>query len=275
MLEDQMGDLPSNGTAAGTAHNDQYSHATPSSSILKSPTSNTPFYSQLSSIPQTPVRPDLRSPAHLANPHYTEHGATAMNMGAMAGALPDYGSLDGSQSQRHLSGASTSALVYQFQQNLQMSNSVPGGLPAQPPYGSGYSAGQFQQNFAPSQGSQHANYAIFPSGQQRLQAPGPTPQNPYHHFGQPAQYMFYPSPYGPQAQYSPGFSGQSFQGQPMYGRKPSMTHGHLPGQNMEMSQQDGGFTGGRIVSGGNPRDAGTVGAMFGNSFMNPQGEYTT
>ncbi|KAF1953882.1 hypothetical protein CC80DRAFT_132326 [Byssothecium circinans] len=282
-----MGDLPRGSssqaldlTAAGIAHDDQHDHASPSSSDLKSPTGNTPFHSQLSSIPQAQLRTDLRSPPHPASPHYADHGATSMNMSAMAGALPNYGSMDGAQGshplpqqaqRQHLSGASTSALVYQLQQNLQMPGTAPGALPAQSPYGHGYATGQFQQNFALPQGSQHTNYPTFPASQQRVHASGQV-QGPFQNFIQPSQYMYYPSPYGPQAQYPPTFAGQNTQGQPMYGRRPSMTSSHSPihGPTMDPPQQDGSFHGSRVPHGNFQAEGAMMGNMFGGQFIHPQ-----
>ncbi|KAF2645665.1 hypothetical protein P280DRAFT_126255 [Massarina eburnea CBS 473.64] len=285
VLEDQMGDLlPGSAsqaldlTAAGVLHEDPHGHVSPSSLNMKSATNSTPFYSQLSSIPQPQIRPDIRSPSHPPIPHYPDHGATAMNMSAMAGALPNYGPIDGTQGghpvpqqgqRSHLSGASTSALVYQIQQNLQMSGQAPGALPTQSPYGPGYGAGQFQPNFASSQGPQHANYAALPA-LQRVQAHG---QGVYQNFMQPSQYMYYPSAYGPQPQYPPVFPGQNTQSQAIYGRRPSMNSSHSPlhGQNMELPQQDTGFPGSRIAPGNIQGETGTMGNMYSGPFMHAQG----
>ncbi|KAF2683438.1 hypothetical protein K458DRAFT_305401 [Lentithecium fluviatile CBS 122367] len=268
-----MGDMPHGSgpqalgiTATGLAQDEH--QGTPNPTLnLKSPSNNTPFYSQLSAIPQTQPRPDLRSPAHPQSPHYPtqDHGASSMNMGVMAGALPDFASVNVAQGnpamlqhdQRQLSGASTSALVYQLQQNLQIPGPTSGSLPSH--YGAGFNASQFQQNFAPQQGSQHPNYAQFPTGHQRVAGPGPM-QTPYQSFPQHSQFLYYPGPYGPQAQYSQGFPGQNNQGQAVYGRR----------QSVEMPQQEGGFTINRMVS-SSMQDPGAVGPMFGGPFVQAPG----
>lgn len=283
LLENQMGDVPSGSssqaldpTTASVAHDGQHhGSSTPSSSNAKSLPSNPPFYSQLSSIPQAQSRPDLRSSSYPANPHYPEHPAPSMmNMSAMAGALPDYGAQDGppQQGQRHLSGASTSALVYQLQQNLQMPGSASGSIPAQSPYGTGYATGQFQPNFSPSPGAQQANYVAYTAGPQRMQAAGSL-QGPYQHFAhQPSQYMYYPSPYGPQPQYTPALPGQNTQGQPLYGRRPSAPgpHGPVAGQ-MDMAQPDAGYPVGRVAVNATMGDSGAMGTMYGGPFIPQQG----
>lgn len=287
-----MGDIPpSSGpqpldmVAAGLGHDEHQGHH-PSSSSQKSPSSNTPFYSQLSSIPQSQLRPDLRSPALPASPHYppSDHGATPLNMGAMTGALPEYASMDASQSnaqmsqhtQRQLSGASTSALVYHLQQNLQVPGPPSGSFPTSSPYGPGFSTGQFQQNFMPAQPSQHANFAAFPPGQQRVAPPG-SMQTPYQNFPQPSQYMYYPTQYGHQAQYPQAFPGQSAHGQAMYGRGASPSHAHmgLAGQGVELPQQDGSYPGSRMTSGSGQREPGAVGSMFSGPLMQAQGKSKT
>ncbi|KAJ4300988.1 hypothetical protein N0V90_003077 [Kalmusia sp. IMI 367209] len=276
-----MGDLPPGSgpptldtIAAGLAQDDPHL----SSASLRSPSSNPPFYSQLSSIPQTQLRPDLRSPAHPTSPHYPpqDHSATSLNMGAMTGALPDYASADGGQpqhAQRQLSGASTSALVYQLQQNLQMHGQASNQLPVQSGYGPSFGAGQFQQNYMPNQASAHTNYAPYPAGQQRGLGLN-SMHSPYHqNYSQQPPYMYYPTPYGAQ-QFAPSFPGQGAPGQAMYGRRPSLTSPHpsLPGQAMDMSQQDAMFSPGhRAGPGPIPGDPGSMGWMPGGQFMQPPG----
>lgn len=281
LLEEQMGDIstrpgsqPLDITAAGLAHDEHQSNPKPSPPNLTSTTSSTPFYSQFSSIPQVQLRPNLRSPAQPTSPHYPppDHGSASLNMGTMAGALPEYGSVDVAQgsfpvaqhNQRHLSGASTSALVYQLQQNLQVAGPPSGSLHA---YGPGFSTGQFPPNFVPTHPSQHLNYSSFPPNSQRVPAPGPM-QPSYQNFppqpSQPSQYLYYPAPYGSQAQYSPGFPEQNLQNQAMYGRRPSLSGSHVPmgAHNLELPQQDGNFYGG------------VVGSVFGGQSMPVQGKET-
>lgn len=290
ILENQMGDVPQGSnsqaldpTPTNVAPDGHHASSTPSSSNVNSLPNNPPFYSQLSSIPPAQSRPDLRSPAYPPNPHYPDHATSSMmNMGAMAGTLPDYGAQEApsgshslpQQGQRHMSGASTSALVYQLQQNLQLPGPASGSIPAQQHYGTGFTPGQFQPNFTPSPGAQHANYAAFAAGQQRMQAAG-SMQGPYQHFPhQPSPYMYYPSPYGPQAHYVPALPGQTTQGQPMYGRRPSVpgSHGPVVGQ-LDMAHQDPGYTSNRMAINTTMGDTGTMGAMYGGPFIHQQGEY--
>lgn len=280
-----MGDLPTGSGSqpldimtAGLAHDEHQGHSNPTPSNVKSPSSNTPFYSQLSSIPQGQFHPDLRSPAHPTSPPYPAQEQSSLNMGAMAGALPEYAPIDAVQGnpqappqhgQRQLSGASTSALVYQLQQNLQIPGPASASLPTHSPYGPGFGAGQYPQNFVPAQSSQHTNYAAFPTNQQRLAGPG-SMQTPYQNFAQPSQYLYYPSPYGPQAQFQQAFPGQGAQGQAMFGRRQSLPSAHAPlaGHDVGMSQQEGG----RMAPGGQG-EPGTIGSIFGGPFMQAQGEW--
>ena len=275
VVEEQMGDMPQPSgaqpldiTATGLAQDEHQGHLNPALNS-KSPSSNTPFYSQLSAIPQAQLRPDLRSPAHPQSPHYPgqDHGHSSMNMGAMAGALPDYTSINAAQGnpsmqqhdQRQLSGASTSALVYQLQQNLQVAG--PGSAPPPNLYSPGYNPGQFQQNFVPSQGSQHHNFAQFGAGQQRVPSQGPMP-TPYQTFPQQSQFLYYPGPYGPQAQYPQGYPAQTNQAHTLYGRR----------QSGEMSQQEGGFSGSRMPHSNIPGDLGPMPSTFGAPFVQAPGE---
>ncbi|OAF98745.1 uncharacterized protein CC84DRAFT_1223494 [Paraphaeosphaeria sporulosa] len=250
VIEEPMGDLPLGSgpqaldiTATGIAHDDIQSHAQHPLGA-RSPTSSTPFYSQLSSIPQSQLRRDLRSPAHPSSPHYPQdHGATSLNMSAMAGSLPEYASADGAHlqhAQRQLSGASTSALVYQLQQNLQVHGPASNTLPVHPGYGASFGPGQFQQAYIPAQASSHSNYT-FPPNQQR--GPGPNSiQPPYQNYPQQSPYLYYPAPYGTH-HFVPGFSAQNAQTHALYGRRPSLasTQAPLPGQSLDMSPRDGVF----------------------------------
>ncbi|KAF2655338.1 hypothetical protein K491DRAFT_704632 [Lophiostoma macrostomum CBS 122681] len=261
VLEEQMGDLPPGSVhqpvdiaTAGLAH-DEHQH-----SAFKSPSSGTPFHSQLSAIPQGQARPDIRSPGLATSPHYPlqEHGMSSLNMGAMAGALPEYASQDAGQSsaqahqqaQRPLSGASTSALVYQLQQNLQMPGHASGSLQAQSPYNTGFAPGQYQPNFVSPQGA-HTNYAHFHPSQQRMPAQN-TMQTAYQNFHQPSPYVYYPPAFGGQGQFPQGFPPQAGQPQTMYGRRPSLTNTQMPmmGQSLDMSQHDSAYgQGGRLAPG--------------------------
>jgi hypothetical protein len=252
-------------------------HAHEQSSVAP-PSSNTPFYSQLSSIPQSQLRRDLRSPALPSSPHYPQdHGATSLNMGAMAGSLPEYPSIEGTQSQhaqRQLSGASTSALVYQLQQNLQVHGPASNTLPVNSVYAPSFGSGQFQPNYMPTQASSHTNYNGFLSNQQR--GPGSNPmQAPYPNYSQQSPYLYYPAPYGTQ-HFVPGFSGQNAQTQALYGRRPSLTSSHVPqpGQSMDMSSHDGMFSAGHHTSSGAVQgDPASMGWIPGGQFMQPIGEH--
>lgn len=278
--EEQMGDLPLGATpqslettAEGLVRDEHQS------STFKSPTNNSPFHSQLSSVGQGHGRPDIRSPAHAASPQYPQqegHGASSLNMGSMAGALPEYNhpELGQGNQQTHqqvqrppsLSGASTSALVYQLQQNLQMPQHATGALPSQ----AAYASGQYQQNF---QGhSPLPNYGgPFHPTQQRMPHPG-SMQAPYQNFHQPSHYMYYTSPYGPQGQLPQGFQAQAAQAQAMYGRRPSLSNSSMPmmGQSMDMSQADGGYPqGGRLMPGTAPGEQGPGQSILSGTYGAP------
>ncbi|KAI9714485.1 MAG: hypothetical protein M1820_000446 [Bogoriella megaspora] len=174
-------------------------------------TANHPFFSQYSSIPQMQQQPhDPHSsgdqghqsynsaPAHEMNPH-------SFNLSSMADALPNY---PGGQpqpgihqrspqpqqlGQQQLSGASTSALVYQLQQISQ--------YPGQP--GAASYPGQIGANagFGPN---------AFPNAySQRSAGPSPTQQTyPQHPQSQP--YYYYPQPFSQSAP-SPNFPGHQAQ----------------------------------------------------------------
>lgn len=286
VIEEPMGDLPSGSgpqtldiTAAGLAHDDLHAHQQQSTSNVRPSSSNTPFYSQLSSIPQSQLRSDLRSPAHATSPPFAQDpNATSFNMGALTAALPDYGLVEGSQPQqpvRQLSGASTSALVYQLQQNLQVHGQPSNALPVQSGYGHAYGAGQFQNNYIPTHAPPHTSYGAFSSNQQR--GPGPSPmQGPYQNYPQQPQYMYYPAPYGGQP-FASGFAGPNAQSQAMYGRRPSSNSSHvpMPGQGMDMSQQEAMYsTGHRAGPGAVQGDPAPMGWMPGGQFVQHSGKYS-
>lgn len=274
VLEEQMGDLPPgsvpqslNITADGHAHEE---HQT---SNFKSPTNISPFQSQLGSIQHGHGRPDIRSAAHPASGHYPsqEHGASSLNMGSMVGALPEYASNEygqgnpqaHQQAHRQLSGASTSALVYQLQQqNLQHSSA----LPTQSPY----TSGQYQQNFTPGHGT-HQNYNPYHSNQ-RLPHPGAAMQGQYQNFHQQSQYMYYPSPYGHQSPLPQGYTAQAAQSQAMYGRRPSLPNAQLPmmAQGMEMAQNENAYPqGNRLLPGGITGEQGPLASILSGTFGGP------
>ncbi|KAF2737858.1 hypothetical protein EJ04DRAFT_520894 [Polyplosphaeria fusca] len=260
VYEEQMGDVPPGTvpqlldiTAAGIAHDENQGHYNASASSLRSPSSNAPFHSQFSSIAQGQGRPDIRSPTHLASPQYPaqEHGGTPLNMASMVGALPEYAPMDNTGNphaqqpgQRPLSGASTSALVYQLQQNLQMPGHAGGSLQTHSNYSAGYGPGQFSQGFVPTHGSQLTSYAPFNPNQQRVGGPSAMPPQ-FQNFHQPSPYLYYPTSYAHQGQFPQTFQGQP---QPMYGRRPSAGNVPIGGQNLE-SQESAFNTLGRQFGG--------------------------
>jgi hypothetical protein len=270
-----MGDLPPgtraqalDSAATGFARDGNQGLSTPSS---KPQDNTTPFHSQLSAIPQNQLRPDFRPSAHSTTQYLSqEHGASPLNMSSMAGALPEYGSVDdasvnpqGSQSiPRSLSGASTSAVVYQLGQNLQLPAHAPGGMPNHPPYGNAYVANPYQQQ-AFSQSSQHNAYPQFGANQSRM--PTASMQAAYQNYPGPSQYMYYPAPYGHQGQYNPGYPAQGLQSQALYGRRGSttdVTAGLTSPHNMNYQHLDGGFQGPRVGTGGLQGDQAVMGLPF-------------
>ena len=273
VIEGQMGDLPpdsrSNTMDFNAAGLREDQHAALSSSPYKAQDNNTPFYSQLSSIQQGQQRTEHRSPAQ-QNPYYPsqQHDASAFKMGAVAGALPDYGSDTHQQAlqsiPRSLSGASTSALVYQLGQNLQMPTHASGNMPVQASYGTGYATSPYQQGYMPQQSAQNAVYPMYNPTQPRVQGVAPM-QNPYQSYPQPSQYMYYPAPYAAQGQYPSGFAAQGMQNQTMYGRRASLVTAPngIPGQGVELSPLEGNFAGA----------PGGTAAAFGAPFYQGLGMY--
>ncbi|CAN9389629.1 unnamed protein product [Alternaria sp. RS040] len=248
-----MGDLPPgprphamDNATTGLARDGNTSGSFPIS--LKSPDSSDPFYSQLSGLPHGQLRPDFRSSTHANGSHQPqEHGTSPLNMGAMTGALPNYGTNDNASTNpqtvpRSLSGASTSAVAYQLGQNLQMTSS---NMSTHASYGPGFATGLPQQPFMPQQGSQYSAYPSFATNQPRLSGVPPMP-SPYQSYQQASQYMYYPAPYGPQGQFNPGFSTQN---QLMYERKASLTNTGMQGHVADYSHVDGGFSGVRMATG--------------------------
>ena len=280
-----MGDLPpgSRPPALDNATTGLARDGNPSaSSPYKSPDNNAPFYSQLSAISQGQLRPDFRSPTHpTAQYQSQEHSMSSMNMGAMAGALPEYGSFDEAsvipQSiPRSLSGASTSAVAYQLGQNLQqMPAHASSNLSPHPSYGPGFAPSPYQQSFMPSQGSQHGAYPPFGANQTRLNS-ATSMQTPYQNYPQASQYMYY-SPYSAQGQFVPGFAAQAAQGHGMYGRRPSLTNTSvgIMGPGTEFSHIEGSFPGARAVPGNPQGEVGSFGSNYGVPFVQATGKRTT
>lgn len=278
-----MGDLPPNSrshtvefTATGPVRDDQHAPLPPSSAYTVQE-NNTPFHSQLSSISHEQHRSDLRSSAQ-SMPYYPsqQHEHPAFKMSAIAGALPDYSSDTGpSHNQatqtisRSLSSASPSALVYQPGQGLQMPTYASTNMPVHLSYGSGYTLNAYQQGYMPPQNVQSGIYSAHNLNQSQIRNLNPL-QNPYQQYPQNLQYMYYPSPYGAQGQYSTGYTGQGVQGQAMFGRRASTAAPVvIPEQNGEPSSNEGGYTGARTIQG----DLAANTAAFGTPFYQIPGTH--
>ncbi|KAF1838640.1 hypothetical protein BDW02DRAFT_576134 [Decorospora gaudefroyi] len=281
VYEQNMGDVPPgprphamDNATTGSARDGNSSASF--SAPLKSPDNNAPFYAQLSALNHGQPRPDFRSPIH-PTAHYQaqEHGASAFNMGSMAGALPDFGVGDDATLYpqpvpRSLSGASTSAVAYQLGQNLQMPNHTSGNIPSHPSYGPGFTTGLHQQPFMPQQGSQYGAYPSFATNQPRL-AGAPSLQAPYQNYQQASQYMYYPAPYGPQGQFNPGYAAQTTQAQTMYPRRTSLTNTVMQGQTADYSHMDGNFAGARMATGNFQGDLTSMVSPYGAQFAQTPG----
>lgn len=269
IVEGQMGDLPPDSrsqtmvpTAAGLPREDQHTQLPPSSPY-NAQDSNTPFYSQLSSISQGQHRPDHRSPAQSTPYHATQHDSAAFKMGAMAGALPEH--ISDAQHQtlqsipRSLSGASTSALVYQLGQSLQMPAHTSNGIPLHPLYGTNFGTSPYQQGYMQSPTTQGGIYPHYNPNQPRPQGVAPM-QNPYQQYSQPSQYMYFPAPYGAHGQYPISYTAQGSQAQTGFGRRPSLGTAPfaVPGQTTEVPSHEGSFPGTWMAQG----DPNTFGAPF-------------
>jgi hypothetical protein len=290
IYEGPMGDLPPgsrpqalDNAAAGFARDGNPSLSSSTLSPYKSPDNSTPFYSQLSGIPENQLRPDYRSSTHTTTQYPTgDHGTSPLNMASMTGALPEYGSMDvvsatqqGSQAvPRSLSGASASAVVYQLGQNLQMPGQVPGSMPSRHQYGTTYATGPYQQQ-AFAQGSQHASYPPFAANQPRM--PANTMQMGFQNYPGPPHYMYYAGPYGHQGQYNPGHPAQGAQSQAMYERGANIAGlpvGMSSPQSIDYQHHEGAFTGARLGTGNSHSEQGAIGPSFGPSFARVQGKTT-
>jgi hypothetical protein len=286
IYEGPMGDLPPGSRpqtldSAATGFARDGNQSLPGSSLppYKSPDNSIPFYSQLSALPSNQLRPDYRGPAHPPMQYPPqEHGASPMNMGSMANALPEFGRVDDasvnpldSQSiPRSLTGTSTSAVAYQLGQNLQISAHAAGNMPNHPPYGAAYSAGPYQQQ-AFGQSSQHTAYP--PYNQSRM--PASTMQTAFPNYPGSTQYMYYSTPYGLQGQYNSGYPVQGTQNSALYERSGSMAGasvGLTSPLSMDYQHHDGGFPGARMSAGGLSGDQAAMGSTFGAPFVRAQGE---
>ena len=228
-----------------------------------------PFHSQLSSISHEQHRSDLRSSAQ-PMPYYPsqQHENSAFKMSAIAGALPSYSQDIGSSRNqatqaipRSLPGASSSALVYQLGQGMQMPTHASNNVPVHPSYGSGYTLNAYQQGYMVPQNEQSGVYSAYNPNQSQIHNVNPL-QTPYQPYPQNLQYMYYPSPYGAQGQYPTGYTGQGVQGQAMFGSRASMAAPvGIHGQNGEPSHE-GSYTGARMVQGDSTANTAAFGAPF-------------
>ena len=273
-----MGDLPPDSrsqtgdSTAGLAHA-EHQHG----SLPMAPDSNTPFYSQLSSIPHEHIHPEHRPLTY--SPQYypaQQHGASAFAMGSMAGALPecssDATSVNHQASQfvpRSVSGASTSALAYHLGQNLQMPTHPQGAMATHATYRPNYGVNMYTPGFLPSPTTQHGVFSPYPSNQVRLPG-GILMHNPYQQY-QPSQYLYYPMHYAPQGHAALGYIPQNPQGQ-TYGRSESSNTASygMPVQKMALPHYEGSYAGVRTEA----ADPALMGTTFSSAFLPVQGKST-
>ena len=251
----------------------------PSPSELRSPSNNAPSYSQLSSIPQSQPRLDIpRASNQQVDTFYgvsksQELSASHFNMGAVVGALPEYPSVVLGQSipqthqqgSRVLSGASTSALIYQLQQTSQFPGHSLSSYQGQSPYSPTFGQGQYPTNFIASQSAQQTAYQQSNPNQQR--SAGPSPLQPlYPSFQQqPSQYLYYTSPYGPQGQFTQNFPAQVPQQPKPYNRRISLPSAQVPVivQSTELTMLSGSYpSANRLASGGFSSDYSRMSAFL-------------
>lgn len=188
-----------------------------------------------------------------------------MNMGGMAGALPEYQSPDyqpstnpyaqPSSQQRFPTGPSPSSVLYQLQQNPPFAGQTtmqnPGyNLPFQSQYPPHFPHGQQtshsaqqqqaqqqQQQYPPAQGAQHTQSGNPSPVQQSYSSPGYFPGQQ-----QQQQYMYYPTPYGQPGQSQQGFQGRS--GVAFLG--PFNRRGSQPYGQASFQQQESGISTGNV-----------------------------
>lgn len=184
--------------------------------VPQSMSGNAPFFSQYSALPNSQQRMDNSRYPYAAGGNSSQAGSN-FDMSAVAGALPGYSSQSHttqtgrpqSSGQPRPSGASTPAMVYQMQQNLQYPHQSGTNYGSQSGHG-GFGHGQYA-GYGQSQGAQGGGYPQVQ--QQRMgampqQYPGYSPISPqYYHF--PGASSGYPS-----ISFAPGGSIQS----PMIGR---------------------------------------------------------
>jgi hypothetical protein len=215
-----MGDLNSHSrvqafdTANGRARDGPQDFGPPSTSPYKHAPDNTPFYSQLSSLPNAQMGPDTRTSAHTSVVSLAQqHGSTPLNMSSIAGALPGYGAVEDTTAPygphvvpRSNTSGSTPINGYQAAQHADMPLHNSGSMPSHPSYGTAYPMGPYQQQ------------AFGYSNHSRI-APGPSMSATFQNYAQPSPYMYYSAPYG---QYNTDFGPSTVQNPNMYERKENM-----------------------------------------------------
>jgi hypothetical protein len=212
-IEEPMGDRPNDsGAVYMNDSNQDSSHLSVSkSSPQPSPGARhpgsgaAPFYSQYSSLPthQQQTNPPRYNQQSGVN-HYAQGGGqtqpgAGFDMSAMGSALPNYGTHPfphsqpqlQQQDQRRLSGASTPAVVYQLQQNVQYPQA--GTAFANPGAYPGYGPVQYAA-YGPGQISPNVPYSPYGTAQPR-QALGAA-QFPQFSQQTSPQYYYFPAGYG-------------------------------------------------------------------------------
>jgi hypothetical protein len=259
--------------ATGFARDGNQGLAFSSPSPYKPPDNAAPFYSQLSAIPHNQHRPDHRSVAQSSSQYpVQDYGASQLNMSSIAGALPEYSSVDDMLPNPHAqqslprstSGASTA--IYHPGHNMQMAAYPSPGMSSHNSYGAGFVAGPYQQTFAPAQGPQQTAYSPY-AANQSLMAGRISVQTTYQGYPQASQYMYYPEPYGVHGQFAHGYPAHGLQGQGIYDRRTNIPTAQL-GDNL----QNNGFTGNRRGPGGTQDDTAAMGSMLTTPFSRSPGK---
>jgi hypothetical protein len=214
LIEEPMGDQPSNSGAVYMSNNSQDDSRLSTSKPSPQPSpgarhgggGTAPFHSQYSAIPTHQHQMNSSQYSHQPGANHHAQGfnqvqpGAGFDMNAMAGALPTYGAHTTAhpqtqyqqQDQRRLSGASTPAVVYQLQQNLQYPQG--GAAFANPNSYPGYAPVQYAA-YAPSQISPNVPYSPYGPAQPR-QTPGAAQLAQFSQQSTP-QYYYYPAGYGP------------------------------------------------------------------------------
>jgi hypothetical protein len=253
IVEEFMGDIPAgSGTGSQDYMNDnshEGSHLSasksspqPSPGAQRPPSGNAPFYSQFSTLPANQRR--LNPPNYPQQPGMNPYALGAgqnppgagFDMSAMAGALPNYighppphsQTQFQHQDQRRPSGASTPAVVYQLQQNVQF-----------PQGGTAYANPASLTGFGPVQYTSYGSGPVSPNVPYPPYGPGQARPVPA-----PAQYAQYPPQLSPPIYYYPGgygtgspapFPNQLGHMQFGYGGRSNLTgsFGHVGSQDIE------------------------------------------